>query len=106
MKKSRLYVGISLMVQAFSFTIMFIILCAKKKSIAGAFLAVAAMAGTVGTYMLWQYREDEKAFEASFGDDFLDDEDFDFDEDAIHADLFGGDDAVQKDTDASEADFQ
>ena len=56
--------------------------------------------------MLWQYREDEKAFEASFGEDFLDDEDFDFDEDAIHADLFGGDDAVQKDTDASEADFQ
>ncbi|MBQ2119245.1 MAG: hypothetical protein II192_09320 [Clostridia bacterium] len=105
MKKTRLYVGITLLVQAVSFVIMFIILAAKKKSLAAAFLAVAAMEGAAGGYLLWQYRQDEKEYEAQFGEDFLTDEDMDLDDDSLR--LFGEDEeTVPKDTEASEADFQ
>ena len=38
-KKTKLYVGVSLLVQAVSSVVMFFILLGKKKSIAGAFLA-------------------------------------------------------------------
>ena len=107
MKKTRLFVGIALVVQAISFAIMFIILCAKKKSIAAAFLAVAAMEGCAGGYLLWQYKQDMNELDSEFGHDFFGDEDFDFDEDAVSADLFGDDaDDIPVDTEASEADFQ
>ncbi|MBQ7172134.1 MAG: hypothetical protein IJR89_07650 [Clostridia bacterium] len=105
MKKTRLYVGIALLVQAFSFVIMFIILAAKKKSLAAAFLAVAAMEGAAGGYLVWQHRQDEKEYEAQFGEDFLTDEDMDLDDDALS--LFTEEEeTVPKDTEASEADFQ
>ena len=45
LKNSRPYVALALLIQSFTFFIMFIILCVKKKSIAAAFLAVAAMEG-------------------------------------------------------------
>ena len=109
MKKTRLYVGIALVVQAVSFAIMFIILCAKKKSIAAAFLAVAAMEGCAGGYLLWQYKEDMKELDGDFGADFFGDDEFDFGDDAISADLFGDDEGGEEipvDTEASEADFQ
>jgi len=107
MKKTRLFVGIALVVQAISFVFMFIILCAKKKSIAAAFLAVAAMEGCAGGYLLWQYKQDLIEEEEKFGADFLADDDFDFDDEAIHADLFGDEeDFIPKDTEASEEDFQ
>ena len=96
MKKTRLYVGIALVVQAFAFAIMFIILCAKKKSIAAAFLAVAAMEGAAGGYLLWQYKQDLEGGE-DFGADFLGDDDFEFDEDALNAELFCEDDEPAED---------
>ena len=105
MKKTRLYVGITLIVQAISFVFMFILLCAKKKSIAAAFLAVAAMEGCAGGYLLWQYKQDMNELDDGFGSDFFGDEEFDFDDDDMTADLFGDDD-IPVDTDASEADFQ
>ncbi len=74
-KKSRLYVAIALLVQSFAFLIMFIILCAKKKSISAAFLAVAAMGGAAGAYLL--YQEKLEWDEAMKLDGTLDDEEFD-----------------------------
>ena len=67
MKKTRLYVGITLIVQAISFVFMFILLCAKKKSIAAAFLAVATMEGCAGAYLLWQYKQDLNEIDDGFG---------------------------------------
>ena len=106
MKKTRLYVGITLIVQAISFVFMFILLCAKKKSIAAAFLAVAAMEGCAGGYLLWQYKQDMNELDDGFGSDFFGDEEFDFDDDAVSADLFGDEEEeIPVDTEASEADF-
>ncbi len=58
LKNTRLYVALTLAIQSFTFFIMFIILCAKKKSIAAAFLAVSAMEGGTAAYLLYQLREE------------------------------------------------
>ena len=60
-KETRLYVALALLVQAFTFFIMFIILCTRKKSIAAAFLAVSAMSGATSGYLLYQLREESRA---------------------------------------------
>ena len=57
-KETRLYIALTLLIQSFAFFIMFIILCAKKKSIAAAFLAVSAAEGATGAYLLYQCKED------------------------------------------------
>ena len=73
-KKTKLFVGISLLVQAVSSIVMFFILLAKKKSIAGAFLALAALSGAAGGFLLYDCKKDE---ELSFGCVGCDDEDCD-----------------------------
>ena len=111
-KKTRLYVGISLIVQAFSFLIMFLILCTKKKSIAAAFLAVAAMEGACGAYLLYQEKSDRALDDADFdSSDFFAEDDFNFDDSMINADVYGQsegaiDNDIPTDDEATEADFQ
>lgn len=111
-KKTRLFVGISLIVQAFSFLIMFLILCTKKKSIAAAFIAVAAMEGACGAYLLYQEKVDRALVDADFdSSELFADEDFDFDDSMINADVYGQKDGaidgdIPTDDEASEADFQ
>jgi hypothetical protein len=61
LKNSRPYVALALLIQSFTFFIMFIILCVKKKSIAAAFLAVSAMEGAAGTYLLCQMKSEADA---------------------------------------------
>ena len=109
-KRTRLYVGISLVVQAFSFLIMFLILCTKKKSIAAAFLAVAAMEAACGAYLLYQEKGSEKQSGFS-GEELFADDDFFFDDSMINADVYGSgegkiDGDIPTDDEATEADFQ
>ncbi len=109
-KKTRLYVGISLIVQAFTCLIMFLILCTKKKSIASAFLAVAAMNGVAGAYLIYQHKNEpdrENAFDPS---SYFDDDEFTFDSSMINADVYGDEggsleEDIPTDDEASEADF-
>ena len=77
-KETRLYVALALAIQSFTFFIMFIILCAKKKSIAAAFLAVSAMSGGTSGYLLYQLHEETRAGLDAAGE-ALADEDLDFD---------------------------
>lgn len=100
LKETRLFIALTLLVQSVSFFIMFIILCAKKKSIAAAFLAVSAMGGSTAGYLLWQLKEEtdaefDAAKEALENDEFLD-----FDEDRIAADLAHGTASEQEDANA------
>lgn len=81
-KRSRLFVAIALLVQSFAFFIMFIILCAKKKSISAAFLAVSAMGGVAGGYLLYQEKldwDEEMKFDALLEDEEFDDSIIDYD---------------------------
>ncbi|MBE6696549.1 MAG: hypothetical protein E7587_08885 [Ruminococcaceae bacterium] len=90
LKKSRFFVAVALLVQAFSSFIMFIILCAKKKSISAAFLAVATMEAATGAYLLYQEKQELDA-EMDF-DGYLDDTDFDLDDSVLGYDLRHGKD--------------
>ena len=63
-KKTKLFVGVALLVQTVTSVFMFFILLAKKKSIAGAFLALAALTGAAGGYILYDCKKEE---ELSFG---------------------------------------
>ena len=90
LKKSKLVVAVSLLVQSITFFALFCILWAKKKSLAGAFLAVATMGGATGTYLVLQMKKEIAESSVEFDDDFEVDElafndDFDVDEDAIEA---------------------
>lgn len=105
LKKSRFPVAVTLLVQSLAFFVLFIILCAKKKSIAGAFLAVAAMEGAAGTYLLCQMKKEIADTVVDFGD-----EDFEVDEAAVKADLERTDEERHAGTipceDASEEEFR
>ena len=109
-KKTRFYVGISLVVQAFTCLFMFLILCTKKKSVASAFLAVAAMNGVAGAYLLYQCKEEKKSkFDPSLY--YNEDDEFDFDDSMINSDVYGDDSGtvtfeIPTDDEATEADFQ
>ena len=89
-KKSRFFVAVALLVQAFSSFIMFIILCARKKSISAAFLAVATMEAAAGAYLL--YQEKQEWDEQMSLDDYLDDSEFELDDSILECDLRHGKD--------------
>jgi len=58
--KSKFYIGIALLVQAFTMIILFFTQLRKSKSLAVAFLAVAAAAGSFGTYLVVSGSQDEE----------------------------------------------
>lgn len=52
MKKTKLIIGISLMVQSIAFFILFLVYWGKKKSLAKTFAAFAAAGGVVGAFCI------------------------------------------------------
>ena len=54
LKRSRFYVAIALIVQAVTLSVLFIFFLFKKKSVAAALLAIAALEGATGAYLLAQ----------------------------------------------------
>ena len=59
-KKTKLYVSVSLLVQAVSALFMFFILLGKKKSLSSAFMALATVCGVAGAYLLYDCKKDEE----------------------------------------------
>lgn len=57
-KKTRFYVGLTLLVQSFTFFAMFIMLFTKKRSVTGALLAIASAGGIIGTYLIYRQLSD------------------------------------------------
>ena len=51
-KKYRFHVGLTLLVQSASFIILFFMLYRKKKSLANTFLALSAIGGIAGAYLV------------------------------------------------------
>ncbi len=51
-KKHRFNIGLTLLVQSASFVILFFMLYAKKKSLANTFLALSAIGGITGAYLI------------------------------------------------------
>ena len=80
-KQSERILAISLFVAAFSMLTVFVTVCIRRKSLAKALLAVAAMEGAVGTFILWRQNwEARRAARPKYSFDDADAELFDEDE--------------------------
>ena len=112
-KRSRFYVAIALLVQAVTLCVLFFFFMFKKKSVAAALLAIAALEGATGAYLLAQIKEEEDEFDPN---DYLNSDDFafDFDEGDIAAELARDDDdeapieepyTIKREDDVSEDEF-
>jgi len=116
LKKTRLYVAVSLMVQAVTLVLLFLVLWARKKSVSRALLAIAAAEGAASLFLFWLHlRDPETELYADTADnyDFFDDNEFDFDESFLTSELRKDEEEqssavndIPRDEDASEADFQ
>lgn len=96
LKRSRLMLSIALLVQSFTLFVLFLILCVKKRSIAAAFLGVAAMEGAAGAYLFRQVKDEleENDFDPSdyLDEDFFEDVELDIDDEMLSSDLAHGTD--------------
>ena len=80
-KKIKLPAAVALFVQSVTFFILFLVLWAKKKSLASTFLAVSAMGGIACGCLLLEMRKEIAETSVEFADDL------DIDEAELRADL-------------------
>ena len=85
LKKSKLTLAASLIVQSITFFVLFCALWCKKKSLAAAFLAVSAVSGATGAVLIAQLKREIADTTVEFDDDF------EMDEAALKGSLNGGD---------------
>ena len=64
LKKTKFFVGLSLLVQSLTFLIIFIILWAKKKSLWQTFLVIGLAGGVSGVLLTYQALKEDKRFKA------------------------------------------
>ena len=125
-KKSKLYIGISLVASAITLTATFIVLCIKKKNVGKAILAIAAIESGVGAAMILSHLEDENKlspcrgiFKESDNYEFFDDAEADNTDKIVNSELDESEEAldegelkyklkfeIPRDEEATEADFQ
>ena len=87
-KKIKLPAAVALFVQSVTFFILFLVLWAKKKSLASTFLAVSAMGGIACGCLLVEMRKEIAETSVAFDDEF------DLDEAELRSDLSGADDEI------------
>lgn len=80
-KKMKLPAAVALFVQSVTFFILFLVLWAKKKSLAGTFLAVSAMGGLACGCLIAEMRKEIAETSVEFDDEL------DLDEAELRADL-------------------
>ena len=83
LKKMKLPAAVALFVQSITFFVLFLVLWAKKRSLAGTFLAVSAMGGLACGCLVAEMRKEIAATTVEFDDEF------DMDEAELKADLSG-----------------
>jgi hypothetical protein len=92
MKKAKTVVGICLVIQAAAFFVLFLIYWNKKKSLANAFAAIAAVGGTAGALLLIQAKKEAKQKSDALAEEGEDDNfENSFDEDDIFCDFENSD---------------
>ncbi|MGN1095100.1 MAG: hypothetical protein ACI4QR_01790 [Eubacteriales bacterium] len=62
-RKTKFYVALALIAQSVASFVAFIVLLAKKKGGAAAFLAVSGVSGAAGAYLMCECYDEEKALE-------------------------------------------
>ena len=98
LKKTKFFVGITLLVQSVTFLTIFVILWAKQKSLWRTFLIIGLAGGVAGTLMTYRAIKEDKQFKAMMAavDNLCDYED-DYDDDDF---------VIMTDDSASEEDFE
>ena len=98
LKKTKFFVGITLLVQSLTFLTMFVILWAKQKSLWKTFLVIGLAGGVAGTMLTYKAVKEDKQFKAMMAavDNLCDYED-DYDDDDF---------VIMTDDSASEEDFE
>ena len=75
-KNSKFYIGLTMLVQSFSFLIAFFFVLSKKKNLANSILAMAGLQGLLGMFLIYKNERDERsAMDALY--DYSDDYDED-----------------------------
>ncbi|MFA6730831.1 MAG: hypothetical protein WCR95_07530 [Eubacteriales bacterium] len=87
MKKTKIVVGICLIVQAIAFLALFLIYWERKRSLAKTFAAFAAVGGGVGAFLIYQAKNKPSLPLGSLFDDEDDDFEGSFKEDDIFCDF-------------------
>ena len=97
LKKTKFFIGISLLVQSFTFLTIFFVILIKKKSISKTFLIVGLLGGVSGTLLTYKALKEDKQFKAMMA---AVDNLYDYD------DGYGNDVEILTDDTASESDFE
>ena len=98
LKKTKFFVGITLLVQSLTFLTIFVILWAKQKSLWRTFLIVGLAGGVAGTLMTYKAVKEDKQFKAMMAAvDNLCDYDDEYSDDDFE---------IMTDDSASEEDFE
>ena len=84
-KTTKFIAGVALLVQSLSALVMFFITHGKKKS-SGAWLALSAITGAAGGYLVYDSKKADDEDLSDDGDDDGDDEDVETEEDEIDID--------------------
>ncbi|MBQ7499647.1 MAG: hypothetical protein IJT91_02005 [Clostridia bacterium] len=96
-KKTKLYIGISLIVQSFTFFVMFFMLWRQKKSIANTFFGAGLIGSITGAVLIYKtIRQDKRFKKMIFAMDKFYHGDFDND----------GDFSIPVDDEATEDEFE
>ena len=98
LKKTKFFVGLTLLVQSLTFLTIFVILWAKQKSLWKTFLVIGLAGGVAGTMLTYKAVKEDKQFKAMMAavDNLCDYED-DYDDDDF---------VIMTDDSASEEDFE
>ena len=75
LKKTKLIAGIALLIQSLTFLVLFFVFFSRKKKSANAYLGVSLATALSGAALIAWHREDEKAEELLWGEDWDDSED-------------------------------
>ena len=98
LKKTKFFVGITLLVQSLTFLTIFVILWAKQKSLWRTFLIVGLAGGVAGTLLTYKAVKEDKQFKAMMAAvDNLCDYDDEYSDDDFE---------IMTDDSASEEDFE
>ena len=99
LKKTKFFIGLSLLVQSVTFLTIFVILWAKQKSLWRTFLIIGLAGGVAGTLLTYRAIKEDKQFKAMMAavDNLCD-----YDEEYEDDDYF----EIMTDDTASEEDFE
>ena len=98
LKKTKLIAGIALLIQSLTFLVLFFVFFSRKRKSANAYLGVSLATALSGAALIMWHREDEKADELLWNENWDDSEDLfdDYYGDDIDCVIEGSEDSAEE----------